>query len=93
MDETLDKNPIATPTPEAPLLLNVSEAAIRLRCKPCTVRELIRTGRLAFVNVGRLLFVRPAAIEEFVARVKEEIASRAVTKVAEEKAPDAHQNA
>lgn len=46
-------------------LLTPEEAAERLAVSPKSIREWLRTGRLAGVKVGRLWRIREEALEAF----------------------------
>jgi len=59
----------ADPAPVA-FLLTVSEAAARLRIGRTTMYELISTGAVESVTVGRLRRVRPVDLEIYVARLQ-----------------------
>ncbi|MEU9132816.1 helix-turn-helix domain-containing protein [Kitasatospora sp. NPDC048540] len=52
-------------------LLDVAEAARRLRIGRTTAYALIASGELESVTVGRLRRVPPAAVGEYVARLRE----------------------
>jgi excisionase family DNA binding protein len=54
------------------VLLTVPEVAAALQVGRCTVYDLLRTGRLESVRIGRLRRVRPEALREFTARIAEE---------------------
>lgn len=55
-------------------LLTVPEVMALLRLGRCTVYDLIRSGRLESVKVGRLRRVPAAAVESFVSELREEAA-------------------
>jgi excisionase family DNA binding protein len=54
------------------VLLTVPEVAEALQVGRCMVYDLIRTGRLESVKIGKLRRVRPEALREFTQRVAEE---------------------
>lgn len=47
-------------------LLTIGEAAFYLRVSPPTIRELVRSGRLSAVSMGRKLFFTSYKIMEFI---------------------------
>jgi excisionase family DNA binding protein len=55
---------------ETPLLLTTVEAARRLGCGRTTVYELMTSGELESVKVGRLRRVPADALTEYVARMR-----------------------
>lgn len=57
---------------ETVLLVDTSEAARRLGCGRTTVYQLITSGELESVSVGRLRRVPVDAITEYVARRREQ---------------------
>jgi len=52
------------------ILLTVSEAAGRLRIRRTTMYELISTGAVQSVTVGRLRRIRPLDLENYVAQLR-----------------------
>lgn len=52
------------------LLLTVEEAAARLRIGRSTVYELIRTGELETVQIGRSRRVVPESVADYVGRLR-----------------------
>jgi excisionase family DNA binding protein len=57
---------------ETPLLVTTVEAAQRLGCGRTTIYELISSGELETVTIGRLRRVPVAAITEYVNRLREQ---------------------
>lgn len=47
-------------------LLNIAETAAALRLKESTIRAWILTKRIAYVKVGRRVFVRQSDVEAFI---------------------------
>ena len=47
-------------------LLTIGEAAFYLRVSPPTIRELVRSGRLSAVSMGRKLFFTSYRLMEFI---------------------------
>lgn len=60
---------------EAPLLYTRGEAVIKLRMGRSKVDDLIRTGALRSVKIGRARRIPAAALDEFVARLLEKTPS------------------
>ena len=54
------------------VLLTVDEVADSLHVGRCTVYDLLRTGQLESIKIGRLRRVRPEALREFTRRAAEE---------------------
>ena len=54
---------------EPRLLLRVDEAGHRLNLGRTVMYELIRSGRLRSVKVGKLRLIPPSAVVEFVAQL------------------------
>jgi excisionase family DNA binding protein len=50
----------------APVLLDVDEAARRLRTKPRFVRRLIAERRIEFHKLGRYVRISEAALDDFI---------------------------
>lgn len=60
-----------TARPAVPAVLyNVAEAAEALRLSKCAIYELIRSGQLRTVKVGRRRLVPVEALSEWVARLE-----------------------
>lgn len=57
-------------TADAPDLLTVEEAAIRLRIGRTSMYRLVSTGAIETVKVGRLRRVPPECLGEFIARLR-----------------------
>ncbi len=55
--------------PAEPLLCTVKEAVVLLRLGRSTVYELMATGALPFVKVGRARRIKRAVIEAYVAQL------------------------
>lgn len=53
------------------VLLTVEEVAEALQVGRCMVYDLLRTGQLESVKIGRLRRVRPEALREFTSRIAE----------------------
>ena len=51
-----------------PELLTIPEAAALLRLKPSTVRAWLLKRRIAYVKLGRRVFLRRADVEELIAQ-------------------------
>jgi excisionase family DNA binding protein len=47
-------------------LLNVNEAAARLRLKPTTIRAWILNRRIQYAKIGRRVFIRSADIDALI---------------------------
>ncbi|MFI5913732.1 helix-turn-helix domain-containing protein [Dactylosporangium sp. NPDC051541] len=62
----------ASPIP-APLLLTVEEAAARLQIGRTLMYDLLRTGAVASVQVGRLRRIRPADLEAYTASLTPDV--------------------
>ena len=54
------------------VLLTVADVAEALQVGRCTVYDLIRTGRLESIKIGKLRRVRPEALADFARREAEE---------------------
>ncbi len=50
---------------ESPLL-DVREAAAYLRCKPCTIRSMLRKGVLAAVRIGHKDTIRKTELDHWI---------------------------
>jgi excisionase family DNA binding protein len=44
--------------------LTVGEVAARWRCRPATVRELVRSGKLPAIQIGGRVRIAPEAVRE-----------------------------
>jgi excisionase family DNA binding protein len=60
-------HPQSQPAKPLPRLLAIKQAAYQLGISRTALYELIGTGRLRSVKIGRRRFVPPEAIEEFIA--------------------------
>jgi len=56
----------ASPTPEAPLLLSVREAALAMRLCEKSIRNLVKSGELAAVRFGRALRLDPRDLQRLI---------------------------
>jgi excisionase family DNA binding protein len=54
------------------VLLTVEEVAEALQVGRCTVYDLLRTGQLESIKIGRLRRVRPEALAAFTERMAQE---------------------
>ena len=61
------RNPTAVPPPSADaFLMGIPEVARRLNTTVPAVRELIRSGRLKYAQIGHKMLTSPVAIQDFI---------------------------
>ena len=64
-----DESPAA---PVAPRLLTRAEAALALRIGITNFKQLVKTGTIAHVTIGRRVLIEPAALDDYVDRLRAE---------------------